>query len=65
MGRVRAAYIEPVAVGDDLPDIELYLTNDYFVMAPLEATYRDVWDAAPEDLRSAVESDVVPKADAK
>jgi len=63
MGGVHAAYIEPVAVGDELPDMELYLANNFYVMVPLESTYRAAWDASPEDLRTAVETGVVPEPD--
>src|SRR6516165_722118 len=50
-GGERAAYIEPLAVGDALPDMPLFLTNDLHVMVPLEVTYQATWDASPEDLR--------------
>jgi len=33
-GGVRAAYVEPVGVGDALPDMPLFLTNDLHVMTP-------------------------------
>ena len=48
-------YIEPVTVGDALPDMPLFLTDDLHVMVPLELTYRATWDASPEELRIAVE----------
>lgn len=65
MGGVHAAYIEPVAVGDEMPDLELYLTNSFYVMVPLESTYCAAWDASPEDLRTVVETGVVPEPDAE
>jgi hypothetical protein len=43
----RAASIEPVAVGDFLPDMPLFLTNSLHVMVPLEPTYQAAWDASP------------------
>jgi hypothetical protein len=64
-GGERAAYIEPVAVGDDLPDMPLFLTNNLHVMVPLEPTYQATWDASPEELRLAVETGVVPQPDAE
>jgi len=60
-GGERAAYIEPVAVGDVLPDMPLFLTNYLHVMVPLEPTYQATWDAGPEELRLAVETGVVPE----
>ncbi len=38
------AYIEPLAVGDRLPDMPLFLSSGDFVEVPLEATYRTTWD---------------------
>jgi hypothetical protein len=64
-GGERTAYIEPVAVGDSLPDMPLFLTNEVFVMVPLESTYQAAWDASPEELRRAVETGVMPELDAE
>jgi hypothetical protein len=64
-GGVRAAYVEPVAVGDQLPDMPLFLTNDLHVMVPLEPTYRATWDASPEEMRLAVETGIMPEPDAE
>jgi hypothetical protein len=64
-GGERAAYIEPVAVGDTLPDMPLFLTNNLHVMVPLEPTYRATWEASPEELRLAVETGVVPEPEAE
>ena len=49
-GGERAAYVEPVAVGDPLPDMPLFLTNALHVMVPLEPTYQAAWDASPEEM---------------
>ena len=57
---VRAAYVEPVGVGDVLPDMPLFLTNDLHIMTPLEPTYQAAWDASPEELRLAIETGVLP-----
>ncbi len=64
-GRERAAYVEPVAVGDRLPDMPLFITNALHVMVPLEPTYQATWDASPEELRIAVETGVIPAPDAE
>ncbi len=63
-GPERVAYIEPLAVGDELPDMALFLAGEVYVMTPLEATYQAAWAASPEALRVAVETGVVPDADA-
>lgn len=39
----KTAYIEPVAVGDILPDMPLFLEPDAYVNAPLEETYQGAW----------------------
>ncbi len=38
------AYIEPIAGGDVLPDMPIFLKPAHYVPAPLEATYRRTWD---------------------
>lgn len=38
------AYVEPVAVGDVLPDMPIFLKPGYYVPAPLETSYRRTWD---------------------
>jgi hypothetical protein len=64
-GGVRAAYVEPVAVGDVMPDMPLFLSNDLHILTPLESTYQATWDASPEELRVAVETGVMPDPDAE
>lgn len=64
MGGVRVAYVEPVGVGDTLPDMPLFLVNDFHIPVPLEPTYQATWDASPEELRVAVETGVMPEPDA-
>jgi hypothetical protein len=46
------AYIEPVAVGDALPDHPVFLTPDHYVFCPLEATYQATWAVFPEVLKA-------------
>jgi hypothetical protein len=67
-GYELTAYIEPVAVGDPLPDMPLFLTRDrpqnLHVLVPLERTYQAMWDATPQALRTAVETGELPNPDA-
>ena len=63
-GSECVADIEPLAVGDELRDMALFLAGDLHVMTPLEATYQAAWAASPEALRVAVETGVVPDPDA-
>ena len=43
-GPPPTAYVEPIATGDTLPDMPLFLKPEFYVPAPLEATYRETWD---------------------
>jgi hypothetical protein len=54
-GVPKVAYVEPVAVGDLLPDMAAYLDLDSYVNVPLEPTYQATWASCPEDMREAVE----------
>ena len=64
-GGERAAYVEPIAVGDSLRDMPLFLATSLHILVPLESTYRAAWDASPEEMRIAVETGVLPEADAE
>ena len=64
-GPERFAYVEPVAVGDPLPEMALFLAAGLHVPVPLESTYQATWDASPEGLRTAVETGVVPEPEAE
>ncbi len=63
-GSQCVAYIEPVAVEDELPDMPLFLAGDLHVLTPLETTCQAAWAASPEALRVAVQTGVVPDPDA-
>jgi hypothetical protein len=49
------AYIEPIAVGDVLTDMPLFLEPGGHVDAPLEATYQAAWAAVPRRWRAVLE----------
>jgi hypothetical protein len=51
---IKTAYVEPFSVGKALPDMPLFLHNDFYVNVPLEATYLDTWNALPQLLRDLV-----------
>lgn len=48
------AHVEPLAVGDPIPEMPLHLTDEYHVLLPLEATYQTAWSGFPAALRSLV-----------
>ena len=60
----RVAYVEPLAVGDVLPEMPLFLARGMHIKVPLESTYNATWAAAPEEMRTAVETGVLPDPDA-
>jgi len=56
VGTEMVAYVEPVAVGDSLPDMPIFLTAGWYVQCPLEATYQTAWAQFPAPLRGPLES---------
>jgi hypothetical protein len=54
-GPVNTAYIEPVAVGDVLPDMPLFLKPEFYVPVLLEATYQTTWSVFPTALKPLLE----------
>ena len=55
-GPVPTAYVEPVAVGDPLPDMPLFLTAEQYINVPLETTYRAAYEGVPRYYRTILES---------
>ncbi|HZK82520.1 MAG TPA: DUF4058 family protein [Humisphaera sp.] len=60
VGNEMVAYIEPVAVGDSLPDMPIFLTAEHWVPCPLEATYQTAWEQFPAPLKGPLESPSSP-----
>lgn len=56
-GPVKVACVEPVAVGDVLPEMPLFLVPEQYVSAPLEPTYQQTWDDCPAAFKEAVMED--------
>ncbi len=54
-GEDQVAYVEPVAVGDVLPDMPIFLWPEHYVPAPLEATYQTTWNVFPTALKGLLE----------
>lgn len=55
-GLVIKAFVEPVAVGDHLPDMPLFLEPDIYVPVPLDATYQAAFAEVPDRWRSELET---------
>lgn len=53
-GEVITAFVDPVAVGDVLPDKPLFLTTERYVDVPLEATYMTAWQTFPAEWRNVI-----------
>jgi len=62
-GDVIKAFVEPVAVGDMLPDMALFLTDVLHVPAPLEQTYQTTWNVFPEELKELLEGPATENGD--
>jgi hypothetical protein len=56
-GSIKMACVEPVAVGDILPEMPLFLIPDQYVSAPLEPSYEVTWNACPAAFKEAVIDD--------
>ncbi len=49
------AYVDPLAVGDALPDAALFLAPGWYVTIPLEQSYQVSWDLTPRLIRELLE----------
>lgn len=56
-----AAYIEPTAVGQPLPDRPLFLTAERYINVPLEATYQAAYRGLPRFWRDVLEQPLPPR----
>jgi hypothetical protein len=54
-GPPKTTYVEPVAVGDALIDMPLFLAPGWYVSVPLEATYQAAWSGVPRRYRAVLE----------
>lgn len=50
------AYIEPRAVGDELPSMPLFLSKRLRVSLPLESSYRKAFAKVPAHLREVLQA---------
>src|SRR5262249_45479923 len=54
-GEPKTAYVEPVAVGEPLPDMPLFLESGYYISVPLEQTYQAAFQSVPQRCRPVLE----------
>ncbi len=59
-GELLTAYVEPIAVGDPLPSLPLFLEPGRHIPAPLESTYLTTWTKCPTVIRELVEDPDTP-----
>jgi hypothetical protein len=52
------AYVEPVAVGDALTEMPLFLRPEFYVPVPLEVTYQTTWSVFPKPMKRLLEGPI-------
>jgi hypothetical protein len=60
-GAGAEAFVELVAVGDVLPKMPLFLSPEYYVGVPLEATYQAAWEGLPAYWRDVLTAQPRPQ----
>jgi hypothetical protein len=55
-GLTTRAYIEPIAVGDVLPEMPLFLEQNGCIKVPLEATYQTAYAVLPRRCQRVLEA---------
>jgi hypothetical protein len=60
-GREKAAYAEPIAVGDLMPDMPLFLFEGHHIKVPLEAMYQTTWSYLEREVQEMVETGAMSK----
>jgi len=53
--RAGSSLCESIAVGDSLPEMPIFLKPDFYVPAPLEATYQSSWSRFPAAMKRLLE----------
>jgi hypothetical protein len=62
-GREKAAYAEPIAVGDPIPTMPLFLYEGRHIKVPLEAVYQTTWSYMEPEVQEMVETGAMPTRD--
>jgi hypothetical protein len=52
---VPYAYFQPLAVGQELPDMPVFLTPLHYVNVPLEPTYLEAYRGVPQRWKQVIE----------
>jgi hypothetical protein len=56
-GMLPHAYVEPIGLDAVLPDMPLFLDEDWYVNVPLEATYMEAYTTVPRRWQTVIEGD--------
>ena len=56
VGPPPTAHVEPVAAGDTLIDMPLFLAPEWYVSVPLEATYQSAYRGTPRPFREILDA---------
>jgi hypothetical protein len=59
-GPEKVAYIEPLSIGQSIPNMPLFLTTRLHIKVPLQSTYETTWETLPQALKDAVETGRLP-----
>lgn len=62
-GPFPEAFVQPVAVGQALAEMPLFLTLDVYVPVPLEATYQAAWADVPSFWQDVLTAEAQPPAE--
>lgn len=57
---VPTAYFHSLTIGDELPDMPLFLTPQHYINLPLEETYLAAWRGVPRRWKEVLESNESP-----
>jgi hypothetical protein len=49
------AYVEPVAIGEALIEMPLFLAHEWYINVPLEPTYQAAYRGVPKRCRDVLE----------
>jgi len=55
-GEVLGGFVELLSLGQQLPDMPLFLTPEHYVPVPLESTYEEAWQGVPAPWKKMIES---------
>lgn len=51
---IKTAYVEPIAMGTPLPEMPLFLKDNFYINVLLESTYMETWNVLPQALRDVI-----------